>query len=440
VTAPFAVFPRGIDGLFLAHGPASPVRFLVEEGRPEHAYLRAVAPGRLIPYRLAPGLPMQALGTGEILRRSNIASAMARAGVSQLFLHTSRTPEMDRWARDTNVTLLAVRPRFARDFEHKIRFDAFLSQHGIAKPKSVSGRLSALGPLPFSEGAVAQIPQSMGGEGTFFLEPGEELQALLARGLLSRTAPCLVREWVRGEALGITLLITDALCALSSLRVQAYYPAQDGAAARVFAGVQWLPHAAHSPRFVGNAERVLGKLSRALHAAGFRGFANVDFMRTEQDAVRIIECNPRPSAATPSLYVWPELMHGLDVAETLLSAFRTRAKPGGRPGFLGLPATAFSGSTLDVPASLAGGATARVRRSVRSGVYRLRGQELAFIEKDPAALGPRGTVFVFGSVRRGERYAADDTLLNIYSEPALFTRHGRISARGKAVLAVLEVT
>jgi hypothetical protein len=434
------VFPRGIDGFFLAHGPTSPVRFLVEEGRPEYAYLRSIAPGRLIPYRLAPGLSMQSLGTGELLRRSNIASAMAKACVSQLFLHTSRTPEMDAWARAATVRLLAVRPRFARDFEHKIRFDAWLSLHGIDKPKSVHGSVRALDPLPFPRGAVAQVPQSMGGEGTFFLKSGQALQTLVTRGLLAPTAPCLVREWVHGEALGITLLITDVLCALSSLRVQAYYPAQDGEAARVFAGVQWLPHAALSPRFVGNAERVLGKLARALHTAGYRGFANVDFMRAEQDAVRIIECNPRPSAATPSLYVWPELLHGFDVPEALLSAFRGRAKSGGRPRLLGLPVTNFSGSVLDVPASLVRGTSARVRRGVRSGVYSLHGSALTFVAEDPATLGPRGTLFAFGSVRRAERYGADDTLLNIYSEPALFTRRGRISARGKAVLAALEVT
>jgi hypothetical protein len=435
-----AAFPRGIDGLLMPARPGRSIALLVEEGRPEAAWVARFAAERMITYRKRASTPLQALGTGELLGASDIAAAMRKHGLSTLLLHGSRTRDIDAWARAEGMALVAAAPRLARDLEHKIRFDALLAAHRLPKPRSVAGPAGALDPLPFAGPVVVQQPESMGGEGTYFVPAGAGVGSLVARGTLRAKEPVLVRERVEGDAYGLTLLVGHDVCALSALRVQCYYPAPRGAARRVFAGVQWLPHAALGPKRAAAITRVGKRLARVLHGLGYRGFANVDLICTPEDAVHLIECNPRPSAATPSLYVWPELLHGLPVDTLYLAACRGRAKRGGAPRVLGLPHSTFAGSVLDVPADLRGERARSARRGVDSGVYQLGRGGLRFRSPDPAALGPRGTLFAFGSVRRGERFGPDDTLVNVVCSLPLFDARGRLSARGRRVLAHFEVT
>jgi hypothetical protein len=435
-----AVFPRGIDGLFLPDLPGKEFVLLVERGRPEQHWAKSFAGARLLSYELKSESRLQELTTGQALQGSNIAAAMRAGGAGTLFLHGSRGADIDAWARAAGVRLAAARGGWARALEHKIRFDRFLARHGIARPASVSGRAGRLDPLPFAGGAVAQKPDSMGGEGTFFLAPGAPLRALIEAGDMRADEPCLVREFVRGPALGITLLVGQQLVALSALRLQCYYPAPQGVANRPFAGIQWLPRAALSPRLAHRVDRLFLALARGLHGQGYRGFANVDFIRGAGDDLRVIECNPRPSAATPALFVWPELISDLPVAELYLDAVLSRARAARRVRALGLPGSDFAGATLDVQANTRGTAARKVRRVVESGVYRVSRTGLDFLGSDPRLLGARGSLFAYASIRAGERYAFDATLVNVCSSVALYDQHGRLNRRGQRVHAAFEVS
>jgi hypothetical protein len=438
--ARIALFPRGIDGLFLPSTPGRELALLVERGRPEQRWGESFAPERVIPYQLSAGRPLQELTTGEALHASDIAQAMRTAGARTLFLHGSRGADIDVWARASGMRLAAARGSWARALEHKIRFDALLARERITRPRGVSGRAGRLDPLPFAGAAVAQKPDSMGGEGTFFLTPGQPLRALIAAGALRADEPCLVREFVAGRPLGITLLIAHELVALSALRLQCYYPALPGAPSRMFAGIQWLPRGALSARLVRRIDALFLTLARSLHRQGYRGFANLDFICDSDDRVHVIECNPRPSAATPALLVWPQLISDLPLGELYLDAVLTRARSAKRLHSLGLPRAEFAGATLDIAADPAGVRARRVRRAVQSGVYRFGRAGLAYVDPDPRLLGVRGNLFAYCSVRRGERYAGDATLVNVLSAVTLYDRHGRLNSNGRAVLAAFEVT
>jgi hypothetical protein len=440
MTERLALFPRGLDGLFLPELPGRELLLLVERGRPEQRWAQRFAAARLIPYELRGEQPLQELTTGEALARSNIAEAMRGAGAGALFLHGSRSADIDAWARAAGVRLVAAAAGWARSLEHKIQFDRLLARHRIARPRSVSGRAGRLDPLPFAGRAVAQRPDSMGGEGTFFLAPGAPLRSLVDAGLLRASETCLVREFVRGPALGITVLVGERLVALSALRLQCYYPGPASSAQRMFAGIQWLPRGALSRRLAGRVERLFLALGRSLHEQGYRGFANVDFICGAGDDPRVIECNPRPSAATPALLVWPELISELPVAELYFDALRARRRAAGRLQLVGLPRGDFAGATLDIQANPRDGGARKVRRTVESGVYRVSRAGHSFVGPDPGLLGPRGSLFAYASIRRGERYAFDATLVNVCSSVPLYDRHGRLNARGRSVYAAFEVS
>jgi hypothetical protein len=432
-----AVFPRGIDGLFLPALPGQERLLLVEAGRPERRWAAGWAGAQVLPYMLRHASPLHELTTGDVLAHSNIAAQMQRARAGALFLHSSRTPDIDAWARGAGVRLVAARAGWARALEHKIRFDRFLAQYGIARPRSVSGRAGRLDPLPFARGAVAQKPDSMGGEGTFFLAPGAPLRSLIDAGTLRADAPCLVRELVQGRPLGITLLVGHGLIALSALRLQCYYPS--AGASRAFAGIQWLPRSSLSRRLAGRVEKMFLALGRTLHGEGYRGFANLDFLCGADETPLVIECNPRPSAATPALWVWPELISDLPAAELYFDALLSPPRPG-RLRALGLPRSEFAGATLDIQANTQSGAPRSVRRGVESGVYRMSRAGPVYLDPDPRKLGPPGSLFVYASIRRGERYAFDATLVNVCSSFPLYDGRGRLNARGRAVHAAFEVS
>lgn len=434
-----ALFPRGLDGLFLPALPGRELLLLVERGRPEQRWAEHFAGARLLPYALHGEQPLQELTTGEALARSDIAATLRGAGAGALFLHGSRTADIDAWARGAGVRLVASKAGWARALEHKIRFDRLLAQHGIARPRGVSGRAARLDPLPFLRGAVAQKPDSMGGEGTFFLAPGAPLRSLIDAGVLRADEPCLVRELVHGRPLGITLLIGHGLVALSALRLQCYYPAGAGPS-RAFAGIQWLPRSALSRRLALRVERLFLALGRSLHAQGYRGFANIDFLCGADEQPRVIECNPRPSAATPALWVWPELISDLPAAELYFDALLSRPRAASRLRLLGLPRSEFAGATLDLQANTRDTAARSARRSVESGVYRISRAGPVYLDPDPRRFGPPGTLFAYASVRRGERFAFDATLVNVCSSFPLYDARGRLNARGRAVHAAFEVS
>jgi hypothetical protein len=435
--ARIALFPRGLDGLFLPQPRDRELLLLVERGRPEARWAERFAGARVVPYSLQGEQPLQELTTGEALARSNIGAALREAGAGALFLHGSRTPDIDAWARRERVRLVAARSRWARALEHKIRFDTFLAEHRIARPRSVNGRAGRLDPLPFARGAVAQKPDSMGGEGTFFLGPREPLRALIDAGVLRANEPCLVRELVHGRPLGITVLVAQEVVALSALRLQCYYPG-DGPS-RAFAGIQWLPRSSLSRRLAARIERLFLALGRTLHQRGYRGFANVDFLCGADERPYVIECNPRPSAATPALWVWPELISDLPAAELYFDALLSRARAA-RLRTLGLPRSEFAGATLDVQANTRDTTPRSVRRGVESGVYRMSRTGPVFLDADPQRLGPPGTLFAYASIRRGERFAFDATLVNVCSSFPLYDARGRLNARGRAVYAAFEVS
>src|SRR5262245_43070729 len=100
-----AMFPRGLDGLFLPQHPGGDVLALIQRGSPEEAWAeRFLVPSQRLLYDLAGELgPYPA--TDEILRRSDIHRVMKARRVPALLLSAACTPATKGWAEHHGVQL-----------------------------------------------------------------------------------------------------------------------------------------------------------------------------------------------------------------------------------------------------------------------------------------------------------------------------------------------
>ncbi len=342
---PFASLVRGIDGLFLDSGPARGY-LLAEAGTPEVAWARAAfGDDRVLSYDLYEHLgPYPA--TADLLRASDIGQCLHHAGIADLLLPVSSSAAIREWARDSGVNLLGPNPTLQSHLEDKLWFDAFLRRHHLPVPKGGPFRLYPPEPLPIAGPCVLQIPDSMGGEGTYFVNDRADVDALVRDRLLPLRGELLLREAVVGRPLGLTLFISEDCVALSAARLQCYYPPRGGGLC--FAGIQWQPTSALDSALRARLDDRLLHLGLLLHQAGYRGPANIDLIATPDGEPLIIECNPRLSAATPQLFRHPALLHGLPAGRLLIEAFRNKPCYTPNPRLLGLPDSDFAGATLDL--------------------------------------------------------------------------------------------
>jgi len=419
-----AYFARGLDGLFLPPVPGCEAFALLRAGSPEELWSGdLVTPERAIVYRLRGHEDDPYPATGEVLRHSNVAQLLKKSQIGSLLLSSSFTPQVRAWANRNGIRVLAADYEQQQQLENKLWFDRFLTRHQIQKPKSAVV-VAGSSPSPALETAirpaVVQQADSMGGEGTFFLD---SLQGWpdLAHGLaLPRGERCLARQFVPGQPLGITVFVAPGLVALSAVRLQCYYPRRSGAARQLFAGVQWLPAKDVSPRLKRQINDVFRRLGEVLYRRRYFGFANFDFLADSGDQVWVIECNPRMSAATPQLLANPELSGGLPLGRIFLQGLQGPAKWPKQFELSPLPASRFAGATLDIAS---GGSTPQpVRREFACGRR------------------PGEAFTLFPLAAKGQIAWPETTLATVLSDVRLYDAAGHLNAVGRRLVTRFRYT
>ena len=363
---------------------------------------------------------------------------MRRDGVRALFLSTACSDPIRSWAVRAGVRLLSTDPDHQRRFEHKLWFDAFLRAHDLPRPRggvmTLGRRARFPAVLSARASAVVQEPESVGGEGTWFVDGAEEVDRLADAGVLRRGRRYLVREFIDGRPFGISVFVAPGTVALSAARLQCYNPCRGAGGARVFAGIQWVPTDALSPMLRRNMQRVFTRLGDLLYRRRYFGFANFDFMVDARDRLAVIECNPRMSAATPQVLLHPALLGGVDAGRAYLDPeLLHRSYPRAcrrRP----LPRSSYRGATLDLVSS----APAVITRGLASGRYRWTGRDLIWIDPDLRRLDGDNELAVIGIARPGQRCQPGETLASVMANFALHDDHGAPGPPARRLLELLQ--
>lgn len=440
-----AFLVRGLDGLFLRPPERVTLYALVPAGSPLEDFARRILPeAQVLSFRLK-----QPLGpypsTEQILRQSDVAAVLRRHRIPALFLSAACSEGTFAWSQQHRIALLMTEYAEQRRLEDKVWFDRFLQRLDLPSPAGGSFRLGQ-DPLPRRGKAVLQIADSMGGEGTFFINGASDITALAESGILHAGQRYLLRRFIPGRPYGITVFVGERDILLSALRLQCYYPAPAGSSRRSFAGIQWVASDELSTRLRRRINQTFLALGRALHRRRALGFANVDFMVDGQDRIFILECNARMSAATPQLLAHPELISGQDVGTHFLRRFHDPERCARAPNEWPLPPSNFAGATLDliVPSksesARRGTAGPRLFRAYRSGRYQARDHGFSFA--GPSVSPPLGSdeiaLFFFGA--RGQVCEEDDTLGTVLSTAPLYDAEGNFLARAQQVLAYFRPT
>jgi len=405
-----AVLVSGVDGLFLQPPPEVRLSLLARVGA-EAEWARAVFGAEAV-------LPFHSAGpaetTAELLEGSDIGAVLRHHHVDALLLSVGCTPRTRQWAARWRVRLWMTSWADQQRYGDKRRFDAFLRRHGLPCPPraGLDWRTQQVRALP----AVVQLADSLGGEGTFFVRAQSDVARLVRSGAISRTDRLLVRGMLGGIPCGITVFIAPGIVALSAVRRQCYHASD--AAHLVFAGIQWLSDASWSPSLRSHLSDVFTRLGELLHARGYFGFANVDFLLDGEDHVHILECNPRLSAATPQLFRHPELGGGLPLAAHFLRPM-TGARPA-HPSLHGLPHTNFAGATFDLawPVDARPAILRRVPRNGRYAGATWLGPDL----RDP---NQPGAFQIIALAQPGERIEPGQSVATVLSSVALYDAGGR---------------
>jgi len=424
-----AMLPRGIDGLFWPRSDDVEMVALVEKGSPEEVWARSFLPrSRCISYDLRTDLGLYP-PTDKLLQASTIHEALRAHGISSLLLSAACTPLTRDWAERSSIRLWMVEYAEQRRLEDKIWFDGFLRRHRLPVPV---GRAMRLGPrmrFPFRGDGVVQARDSMGGEGTFFVEDAGQAARLVRDGVLDGRRRHLVRQRVPGSPYGITVMVAPGLIALSALRRQCYYPSTEASRRQVFAGVQWIASAELSASLRRQLDRVFLRVGDLLYERRFFGFANVDFMIDDRERVRILECNPRMSAATPQLLHRDELLAGGLAGQTFDRGFLARRVFSSAVSREPLPDTRYRGSSLDIVSVLGG----RVKRTWKSGVYRVSASGITYETPDVRRLSDDDQICLVSFARRGQTCPRDGTLAEVLANAPLYDARGGLSDQGRRV-------
>lgn len=345
---PWAGFVQGLD--VLGFPAAAGAAFLVAEDSPAALWAREALPPELVlefrPHGSAATDPEPT--TADLLNGSDLAAVLQAAGRGRLLLSCTRGTAHDAWSETHAIGLLAPPGTLARQLEDKIFFHRILQ--GLELPQPPGGvveRFAAVGDLPL--GSVVQLPESLGGEGTFLIRTEDQRRAWFARTGVPAEGPFLVRKFLPGRAYGVTLTLTADAATASALRAQILLPDPTAVDRPWFAGIQWEPTRRFRPHAIAALDRALETLGRTLHGWGYRGPANFDFLLGPGGEISFLECNPRMSASTPQWLLHAETGGGPDAALELL---RTLAEPPpatapAAPRYVPIPPSEFAGATLE---------------------------------------------------------------------------------------------
>lgn len=430
-----AILPRGLEGVCIDDARYE-VRYFVGSGTAEETWARKFLPSeKITAYHLGKGCVFDKMNTEDVLRRTDIASCLRREGIGALMLTSRGTSFINAWAQKNGIRIIGTEQMTQQLLEDKLFFDAFMDAHGVPKPRSAVHTMRELRTLKapiFKKGMVVQRRSSCGGEGTFFIRSAKELRTMLDAERIPKEERCLVREHIDGAAYGITVFVSADTVALSPLRMQCYYPGTCGGA-KIFAGIQWVPTGSLESGLRTLVNKEFLRLGKLLHGMRFFGFANFDFLVSE-GRIFVIECNPRSSAATPHLFLFPELLPGTDITKEFVYDHR-KMHYRERPHLYRMPDSDLSGSFLEiVPSEAEPEKVFRIERACDIGIYRIAQKMTDPVAFDIRELRKKGSFFWYSEAKRGGKYKGKGSIGIALSSEPLFDPEGRMTDLGENVL------
>jgi len=373
--------------------------------------------------------PLSRYSSSEIIKKSNFPQLIKENKINYLIPSFLLSPFVQNWGKKNGIKIIFTDSRF-KILENKIYFDQFLKENDLPKP--ASGIVNFPGSkITFSDQTcVIQDPTSSGGYGTFFVKSQNEVQKMLDQGLLKPNKNYLIREFVKGPSYGISVFISPKIIALSAARKQCFQKLTNHSGG--FLGMQW--ETSLPSKTIEQINATFGKIGNFLFHKGFLGFANFDFIVSENGNIFIIECNPRFSDATAHLLVFPQLISGLPVGKLFIESFVTK-RPCLKPKFYPYPDSTFSGSVLNIRVFADKKNPYLTKRDFKSGLYLSKNGGLDYLSPDPRemSLNEKQLIF-FSQVKTGQVYKETSTIAYSLSNYALFNNDGQVNAEGEKIL------
>lgn len=433
IEALVGVLPKGLDDLVQAFSlPKKKVFYLTEKKSLEENWICQFLPQKQILKYCFQNEPqnLDRHNLENILKYSDLTKVLQKQKIKFLVFSNSHSLFLDKWSKANEIQIIATPYLLQKKFENKLWFDAFLDKNKIPHPESRVYNFAQKTPL-WKTKMVLQKAHSCGSEGTFFLENQKGIEALILDGKIRKNENCLLRKFVQGKSYGITVFVGADLVALSALREQCFYPAEQFGKIN-FAGIQWVSAQILSAKLAQKINTIFTQLGRLLHQKKFLGYANFDFIVAQNEQVYLIECNPRFSASNPQLLQFPILIGGVATEQFFLHDFIAKKKFIEPEIHSFQNQNFFQGTNLliKVPPKTT------IRKMFENGIYGFKKDKILYLDADIRKLKLQGQEFIFHSNTNQGRYYPElmDTA-NVITNFPLFDTAGKLNQEGAKIVA-----
>ncbi len=351
----------------------------------------------------------------ELLTETDLADRLMERSVTQLAVPYRTKKEYRVWARAHHITLITPSAHIQNRLENKRAFQRLLEGHGVRTPAVLRERAQVL------PGKTYVIQKSVGSGmlGTEFLRADDVRDIHFTRSTL-------VREYVEGIPIGVSIIIDRAGIAIFSATRRQCFEYENGFP-KTFLGIQWLPADFLSKQTIESIRHELMRVCSLLHTASFAGMANIDLV-IAHDRAYVLECNPRLSASTPQLFSVPGLTAHAEPWPLYVRACLRKRFDLSNTLICHIPKSPYMGSTLDIDVPACSDTT----HVPPVGTYRLTPAGVSFVEKDRHLSDDHNTFFLFHELSEPHtRIQQAFTLASIYSNTPLYDHTtGTLNAHG----------
>lgn len=422
--------PSETDFLLWPQNLKTDFKCLVAKGTVEDKWIsQFLSSGQIIRYAVNSKIKsLEDTEYDELMPNSDITAKIKNAGLKNLWL-ISNVDNMDflaKWSKKNNLKIITANFALQNKIENKVWFDGFLKKNNLPAPLSQVVNFKVKPVIKLKGEFVLQEELTAGGHGTFFLKKPDEISDLIKQKKVTKNKKYLLRQFVSGKPYGITVFIAPKQIYLSQLRLQcvgAEYHHE-----RHFLGLQWLPNQKLTKGAQIEINNVFGKAGKLLRTLGFNGFANFDFILTEQNKVAIIECNPRFSAATAQLLKFSDLADKIDILGTFLGVKKKTPEK-----IFKLGNQNFSGSMLELNWQSGFKNDKKVIAKIyNNGVYSYSSGRIKFLTPDIRNFSKASKQFVYLSLLdRGDILTAGSSLGQIMTNFPIYSFLGKINKDGE---------
>jgi len=342
--------------------------------------------------------------------------------IDVLLSHNRKTPEIERVLRQIGIKIINSDYLQQAKYEDRASFDSFLEQNNLPHPRSTFTTLAHF--KPYSYPLVIQKNHSSAGEGTYFIQNAAQLKKLITTKILNTQEKYLIRKFVKGRSLGITIYVDPKLIALSAVREQIFYdlsPWQQ----KHFQGLQWLSTKSFSTKLITIINKTFGQIAQTLYRDKYLGYANIDFIVTPEDKVAILECNSGPTEAMIHLAAFPELTGNHDLGPRFIQAAINRQSYSNNSQYIGYPGSEFQGALLHllIPPK----AKPLPFANKPAGVYLLNGKPKFCSPNLEEITGPGKRFIYYNRYQMAKHQQHYSYYGTIYSNFPLFTSLGKLN-------------